>query len=535
MSDKLTNLGAALYTSASGENTEPVRGVVRDGGSVPTWLSGSLIRNGPGLFEVGDTQYHHYFDGLALLRKFSISNGQVEFTSQFLRSDAYTTNMAYKRIVVSEFGTRTFPDPCKSWLGRFASYFWPSEEEAKLRSMVSDNTFVNIFPIGDQVYATTETNFLNRIDPRTLDCLEKVDLNKVIPINTVTAHPHIESDGSVLNVGTAFRDREGPQYVFARIPPGGLDKAEVVAKIPSRWRFNPAYFHSFAMTRNYLVLVESPLALNIPRLIAAGIFGLSYGDCLNWYDGYGSLLHVVSRADGKLVQTLTAEAFFTFHHMNAYEVECKDGSVEIVIDLSAYKSGDLIKRLSLKEMQQLSELPKTDVTLRRYRLKLGSTEIVKCTEPACRLAIEFPQINYRYNGEPYRYGYGVGKSMSTTEASGAASSNSSIVKLDWQTEEVLQWNAPGCEPSEAIFVEHPDRCSEDHGLLLASVVGTVDQRSLFLVILDAKSMTEVAKVDFKGVSVPSAIHGMFFSEEQLLKAAIATKTAEAKKTEAEEK
>ena len=45
-------------------------------GEVPRWLSGRLIRNGPGLFEIGDTKYNHPFDGLALLHSFTINEGK---------------------------------------------------------------------------------------------------------------------------------------------------------------------------------------------------------------------------------------------------------------------------------------------------------------------------------------------------------------------------------------------------------------------------------------------------------------------------
>ena len=45
-------------------------------GTIPPWLSGRLIRNGPGLFEVGDTKYNHLFDGLSLLHSFTIDQGK---------------------------------------------------------------------------------------------------------------------------------------------------------------------------------------------------------------------------------------------------------------------------------------------------------------------------------------------------------------------------------------------------------------------------------------------------------------------------
>ena len=45
-------------------------------GTIPPWLSGRLIRNGPGRFEVGDTKYGHLFDGLALIHSFTIDQGK---------------------------------------------------------------------------------------------------------------------------------------------------------------------------------------------------------------------------------------------------------------------------------------------------------------------------------------------------------------------------------------------------------------------------------------------------------------------------
>ena len=44
-------------------------------GSIPPWVSGRLLRNGPGMFEVGNTKHSHWFDGLALLHSFTIANG----------------------------------------------------------------------------------------------------------------------------------------------------------------------------------------------------------------------------------------------------------------------------------------------------------------------------------------------------------------------------------------------------------------------------------------------------------------------------
>ena len=42
-------------------------------GDLPPWLTGSLLRTGPARFEVGDRPLAHWFDGLAMLHRFSFA------------------------------------------------------------------------------------------------------------------------------------------------------------------------------------------------------------------------------------------------------------------------------------------------------------------------------------------------------------------------------------------------------------------------------------------------------------------------------
>lgn len=58
-------------------------------GELPTWLSGSLVRNGPGKFEVGGERVAHWFDGLAMLRKFRFADDEVTYSNRFLRTETY--------------------------------------------------------------------------------------------------------------------------------------------------------------------------------------------------------------------------------------------------------------------------------------------------------------------------------------------------------------------------------------------------------------------------------------------------------------
>ena len=54
---------------------------------------------------------------------------------------------------------------------RIFSYFKPPKTNP-------DNTNVNVFPIGERLYAATETNLITRIDPQTLKSKGQVSIQE---------------------------------------------------------------------------------------------------------------------------------------------------------------------------------------------------------------------------------------------------------------------------------------------------------------------------------------------------------------------
>ncbi|PIO60420.1 hypothetical protein TELCIR_18082, partial [Teladorsagia circumcincta] len=45
-------------------------------GSIPSWLHGTMVRNGPGMFKIGDTEYKHWFDGMAYIQRYHFEDGK---------------------------------------------------------------------------------------------------------------------------------------------------------------------------------------------------------------------------------------------------------------------------------------------------------------------------------------------------------------------------------------------------------------------------------------------------------------------------
>lgn len=164
---------SCLYQSTE-EQPEPINAEMR--GNLPPWLTGTLIRNGPGKFECGDTAFNHWFDGQALLHRFHIVGGHVTYSNKFIRSECYADSLKHGQAIHLEFGTFIAPDPCQNIFSRFFSKCWKE-------TVPHDNTLVNVFPMKDKVYATTESNFIVEIDPKTLDTLKKVNFVEEFPGN----------------------------------------------------------------------------------------------------------------------------------------------------------------------------------------------------------------------------------------------------------------------------------------------------------------------------------------------------------------
>ncbi|XP_045113690.1 beta,beta-carotene 15,15'-dioxygenase-like [Portunus trituberculatus] len=526
---KETNNSLIWTRSCEKETTEPVEGKVK--GELPQWLSGRLTRNGPGKTGFGDTQFNHLFDMSALIHQFNISDGRVTYQSRFIQSDTYKKNLRANRIIVTEFGTGAYPDPCKTLFQRFMTFFTPLTKRE-----MTDNCLVSVCHFGDELYAMTETNVMRRIDPETLETVgEKTTLDDyLVAVNTATAHPHIDPDGTVYNMASSFASKEGPQYCIAKFPPpamvngkkkSSLEQASVVTKIPCQNKMFPSYYHSFGITDNYFIFVEQPFLLNLKKFLVSMLLGKSFLSAMEWHGKHKTKFHVVRRDTGEIITTKYAsDAFLTFHHTNAYE---EDG--HLVVDLCAIKSGEVISQFLLKNLSKADyTVSPQDLSVhRRYVLPLRTegaridTNLVtlkgtKCTarklkdgtiflegQDISANVIDLPRINYKYNGKPYSFAYGV-------EVNPLGVQFSRLVKINVRTGETQVWHEEGKLVSEPVFVAAPDATREEEGVVLTILLDRDNPAFVALLVLDPTSWKEVARVEFKAQGkVTQTFHGQF--------------------------
>ncbi|KAG7248073.1 hypothetical protein CRUP_016416, partial [Coryphaenoides rupestris] len=104
---RLSSSSSSSSSNSSSSSDGPPRrqepggeaGALQRARCLPSWLKGTLLRNGPGVFTVGETSYNHWFDGMALMQSFTFKDGEVTYRSRYLKGDTYNANMAAKRIV----------------------------------------------------------------------------------------------------------------------------------------------------------------------------------------------------------------------------------------------------------------------------------------------------------------------------------------------------------------------------------------------------------------------------------------------------
>jgi beta,beta-carotene 9',10'-dioxygenase len=443
-------------------------------GKLPSWLHGSLLRTGPAKFEVGEQLMRHWFDGFAMLHRFTIADGRVSYGNRFLESRSYRAAREQGEMVYGEFAT----DPCRSLFKRVQTLFTSG-------GVMPDNANINITRLGERFVAMTETPLPVQFDPQTLHSAGVRPFK--VPGQLTTAHPHMDrASGAMLNYAAKLGPRSS--YRFFEIdaaPATGTTKPRVLASVPVA---KPAYMHSFGLTERWFVLAEFPFVVNP---LALALPGRPYIENYRWEPQRGTRFTLVDRATGKATAGFQTDACFGFHHVNAFE----DGD-EVVVDVCTVADASVVEDLYLERLRHGDPIPQSHLT--RFTLSLRDRSVAH--RRIGEEGIELPRINYgRYNERPYQYVWG--------NDLGASGWFEKIVKLDVESGAALSFHEPDCYPGEPVFVARPDAEREDDGVLL-SVVLDVCAGTSFLLVLDAADLSELARAQAPH-QIPFSFHGQF--------------------------
>ncbi len=450
-------------------------------GSIPDWLQGIYIHNGPGQFDLEHDKYWHWFDGLAMPHRFKFEDGKVSFANRYLQTVNYQVDNENQKLNFRMSAT----DPKRTfWQKCFAMFHMD----------FTDNTNVHTIQMDGEYVALTERQLAWTFDPDTLEIKHRFKYDNSIGHATQTAHQHYDPVTRT-HFNLALHNGIQSTYIIYAFK---NRRYTPIAKIPTE---QPSYMHSFGMTENYIILTEFPYLMTRWSMLEFLFTDTPYLESFAWRPQEGTIISVISKTTGEVVQRMQADAFFSFHHINAFE-----RSDTVVIDIAAYPDSSIIQGLYVDTMKLDREFTTTTAEFRRYTIPLHSKSKSNSIgyEVASGDRIILPRINYNhYNAKPYRYAYGVSTRDDIRDFT------NEIVKIDTESgDTVKRWHIDGHYPAEPIFAPRPNAKDEDDGLVMSTVYNSCTGTS-YLLLLDAKTFDVYATAD-TSIRIPFSFHGRWY-------------------------
>jgi all-trans-8'-apo-beta-carotenal 15,15'-oxygenase len=447
-------------------------------GQIPSELTGTLFRNGPGLLDRNDVSVRHPFDGDGMICRISFHDGKAHFRNRFVRTEAYLAEQAAGKFLYrGVFGTQK------------AGGWWANAFDLKLKNIA--NTQVVYW--GGKLLALWEAAEPHRLDPQTLDTLGIEYFDRTIkPGDAFAAHPLFDPQGKMVNFGlkTGGFDRTG---LLTTITIYEFDLDGDVIEEHAHVIPGFAFIHDFAITPNYCIFFQNPVAFN-PFPFLFGFKGA--GECVQFQAERATKILVIPRnpRSGEEMRTFETESGFVFHHANAFE---QDG--QISIDSICYATFPEVE--PDKDFRDINFATLSPGQLWRFELNLATSQVrSKLLEPRC---CEFPTINPTKVGHPYRYVY-----LGAAATLDGNAPLQSVLKLDLEKGTQQLWTAaPTGYVNEPIFVPRPGGTQEDDGWLLVMTYDALRDRST-VVILDAADLTRGAVATLSLTHhIPYGLHG----------------------------
>jgi torulene dioxygenase len=487
----------------------------------------------------------HWFDGFNQVHRFQIETSKDSEKTQVFYNSRHTVDNLIENIRKTgsmegfSFGQRR--DPCKSYFQKLQSIFFPAPspvpDDNKSSRNIGVTLSINMQGLASSpdsqpdrnasgistLHLKTDASAFSRIDPQTLEPLgmaKQADLHPDLKGQASAAHAKTDPiTGDVYNFNLEM-GRLSKYRIFHVSASTG--KTDILATFTGV----PAYLHSLFLTADHVVLcvwnshyAKGGLSILFNKNIIDSIQDFDSSKPATWY--------VVDRHNGGLLATYESPAFYAFHSVNAWtEPSSTDTTTpgdsqpattnDIVAEIPIFENLDILKRFYYENL--LSSAPGSRAfagtkgdscrpALRRYRLAAVPTTPDKAikqakiewTAPKTQ-SMELPTINPSYLTRPHRYTYGV-------VDRGRSSLFDGLVKYDSETHTAKYWEKEGHTAGEAIFIADPEGTEEDSGVLLSTVLDGLGGHS-YLICIDARTMEELGRADFKGV-VAFGFHGAF--------------------------
>jgi all-trans-8'-apo-beta-carotenal 15,15'-oxygenase len=247
-------------------------------GTIPTDLSGTFLRIGPGLFEREGRRYEHVLDGDGFVASFRIQDGKCSYKGRFVETEMYLEERAADRILHRNvFGTQR------------KGGFWTNAFDLALKNVAN----TNLLSWSGRLFALWEAGRPYELNPKTLGVIPPtkhvdgpfqdlgspdakirgVTIDEGGPFDQLlglgrafTAHPHVVDGGATL---AAIQSGQNPSTKQLLVEFVEYDRTWNVRR-RTRYAVDdaPAAPHDFSVSENYYGFFQNRFELdNLPFLL----------------------------------------------------------------------------------------------------------------------------------------------------------------------------------------------------------------------------------------------------------------------------
>lgn len=416
-------------------------------GEIPRALRGRLLRIGPNPV-APDPATYHWFMGNGMVHGVRIEDGQARwYRNRFVRDEQ----------IVAVRGGDPVPGPGNLGPG-------------------SGIVNTNVIGHAGRTFALVEAGSRPVELSYELETITRSDFGGTLPLG-FTAHPKRDPDSGEL-FAACYSPMDANLQVMT-VTRDGAVRRRVAVPLPHR-----PMIHDCAITDHWFLILDMPCVLDIQALQEDGM-------PFRWRPELGARVGLLPReGEASDIVWCEVEPCFVYHPMNAYEEP--DGRV--VLDVVRHPSAFDRSAHGPSEGQPVLE---------RWFLDSKGGRIT--TERVDERGQEFPRIDERQVGRPYRYGY--------SAAIDPTLPSHSLFKHDMHTGRTeVHKQGPHRTFFEPVFVPAHESAGEDEGYVM-TYVHDAERNAADVVIVPAQDFTAAPLATIQlPVRVPYGFHGNWVTD-----------------------
>jgi len=456
-------------------------------GTIPPELNGAFFRVQP------DPQFPPRlgddisFNGDGMITRFHIHDGQCDIRQRWAKTNKWKLeNQAGKAL--------------------FGAYRNPLTDDESVKGEIRSTANTNAFIFAGKLWAMKEDSPSLLMDPATMETYGFEKFGGKMTGQTFTAHPKIDPrTGNMIAIGYAASGLCTDDVCYYEVSPQGELLREVWFKAPYY-----CMMHDFGVTQDYLVLHIVPSIGSWERL-EKGLPHFGFDTTLPVYLGI-----IPRRDDVKAddIRWFKRDNCFASHVMNAFQEGTKVHFDTPEAENNMFPFFPDVHGAPFNPQQAMSHLTRWTVDMASNSDEFDS--VTRLTETAG----EFPRIDDRFTGLPYRYGWMLEMDMSRpVELKGGSAGGflmNCLFLIDHQTgKEQHWWCGPTSSLQEPAFIPRSKDAPEGDGWIVQVCNRLADHKSDLLIFEALK----IEKGPVATIHIPFALrfglHGNWANAEEI--------------------